>query len=104
MRVLILERHARVERQDLGCGRVMLAQRFGGFADFALARQEHQDIAARRDARELVDRVDDGLFKVFIVIAAVVAIVVLAGPADDSGPPPDSRRPETSTTGAGLPP
>jgi hypothetical protein len=43
--LLLLDRQAREQRQDLDMRRMVLAQRLGAVADLALARQEHQHVA-----------------------------------------------------------
>ena len=43
--LLLFLREARIQRQHLATLRMMLAQRFGGLANLALAAQEHQDVA-----------------------------------------------------------
>ena len=53
--LLLFLREPRVQRQHLAALRMMLAQRFGGLADFALAAQEHQDVA-RLLAPQFIDR------------------------------------------------
>ena len=73
-------RQARVQRQHLGADRVMLAQRLGRFADLALAGQEHQHVA-RAVARALIDRVDDGVDQVALLVAGhAFAVALAAGP------------------------
>ncbi len=64
--ILLGEGEARVERQDLGLGRMVLAQGFCGFTDLALAGKEDQDVpgAGRGD---LVHRVEDALLHVAIL-------------------------------------
>ena len=42
---LLLRRKSREQRQDLDMRRMMLAQRFGGIPDLALAGQEHEHVA-----------------------------------------------------------
>lgn len=61
-----------------GAGRVALAQRFGRFADLALARQEHQHVAGAV-AGAFVDRVDDGVDQVAFLVARH-ALAVAARP------------------------
>ena len=56
--LLLFLREPRIQRQDLAALRVVFAQRLGGFADLALAAQEHQDVA-RLLAPQLVDRRQD---------------------------------------------
>ena len=51
------------QRQDFAAGGVVLAQRFGGVADFALAGEEDQDVAGA-GARDLVHRVEDGFLDI----------------------------------------
>ncbi len=58
--VLLSGRESCIERQNLGAGRMVLAQRLGGLADLALAGEEDQHIAVA-DAGEFVHRVDDAL-------------------------------------------
>ena len=71
--VLLFERHARIQRQDFGARRMVLAQRFGGFTDFALAGQEHENIAACRDPRQLAHRVDDRLLDILVFLFLALA-------------------------------
>ena len=52
--LLLFLRKPRVQRQHLATLRVVLAQRFGGLADLALAAQEHEDVA-RLLAPQLID-------------------------------------------------
>jgi hypothetical protein len=52
----------------------MLAQHLGGFADLALARQEHQHIAAHRQPRDLVHRVGDRLGQVDLLFVLVLRL------------------------------
>ncbi|MDT4836535.1 hypothetical protein FQZ97_702390 [compost metagenome] len=61
--LLLLHRQPREQRQDLGMRRMVLAQRLGGLADLALARQEHQHVA-RADAAQLIDGIDDAVVQV----------------------------------------
>ena len=53
--------------------RMVLAQRLGGLADLALARQEDQHVAARRVRAQLVHGVDDRLLQVLLVLVFVLA-------------------------------
>ncbi len=70
--LLLLGRQPRIERQDLGARRVVLAQGLGRLANFALAGQEHQHVAPAC-AGQLVDRIDDGVHQ-----RAVIGIVLIA--------------------------
>ena len=67
---LLLRRLACEQRQHLGAGGMVLAQRLGGFANLALARQKHQHVA-RAAAMRLVDGIDDGFIDVTIIVHAV---------------------------------
>ena len=59
--LLLFLREPRVQRQHLATLRMVLAQRFGGLADLALAAQEHEDVAGLL-APQLIDgREDRGL-------------------------------------------
>src|SRR5450830_449951 len=60
---LLLRRQARKQRQDLDVRRMVLAQRLGGVADYALAGQEYQDVP-RPYARQFIDGVDHGVHQV----------------------------------------
>ncbi|MDR8821975.1 hypothetical protein FEQ05_05719 [Burkholderia pseudomultivorans] len=66
--VLVGRGQPREQRQDLGVRRMMLAQRLRGFADLALAGQEHQHVA-RAFPAQLVDRVDDRVHQVALGLA-----------------------------------
>ena len=66
--LLLLERQARVQRQDFSTLRVVLAQHFGGLADLAFARQKNQDVSPTRLARQFVHRIDDGLPRLFFLV------------------------------------
>jgi hypothetical protein len=73
-------RQAREQRQHLGVARhglvrQVLAQMVGGLADFALAGQKHQDVAARVALPEFVHAIGDGL------VQAVVAAFLEWPPA-----------------------
>ena len=61
--LLLLGRQAREQGQDFHMRRMVLAQRFGAVADFALARQEYQHVA-RADAAQLFHAIDDGVHQV----------------------------------------
>ena len=52
----------------------MLAQHLGRLADLALARQEHQHIAAHRQARDFVDCVGDHLGQVDLLLVLVLRL------------------------------
>ena len=71
--VLLGLRQAGIEGQDLGLRaapmllRQVLAQVVGGLADFALARQEHQNVACPAVAPELVHRIGDGVVQVKVL-------------------------------------
>ena len=68
---LFLGRLARIQRQDLGPGRMMrLAQGLGHLADLALAGQEHE-YAARTAALRLVDGIDDCIVEVAPLVLAL---------------------------------
>jgi hypothetical protein len=59
--VLVFRRQACKQRQHLGVAASSwcFARMLGGVADFALTRQEHEDVA-RAFTRQLVDGIDDG--------------------------------------------
>jgi hypothetical protein len=61
--LLLLGRQAGEQRQDFHMRRMVLAQRFGGVADFALAGQEHQHVAGA-DAGQFVHAIDHGIHQV----------------------------------------
>ena len=65
------------QRQNFGGGGMMLAQRLGGFADLALAGQEHQHVAAT-GTRTFVDCVDDRIHQ-RAVVGVVLALRVDSG-------------------------
>ncbi len=72
--LLLLCGQPREQRQDLRALRMMLAQSLGGFADFPLARQEHQHVAAAGARGHLVNRIDDRLRQVDLVLVLVVLV------------------------------
>ena len=82
--VLLLLGQTREQRQHLHAGRVMLAQRFGGLADLALAGQEDQHVTAPF-APELVDRVADGVVDVVLagLLEGAIALLDREQPARD---------------------
>ena len=57
---------------------MVLAQRFGAVADFALARQEHQHVA-RADAAQLFHAIDDGIHQVALFARGGRALARLVG-------------------------
>ena len=57
---------------------MVLAQRFGAVADFALARQEHQHVA-RADAAQLFHAIDDGIHQVALFTRSSRALARLVG-------------------------
>src|SRR5512146_810354 len=62
---------ARVQRQELRAGRVMLAQHFRRIADLALAWQEHQHVARPLGA-QLVHRIAESLL--FLLAGGVLRV------------------------------
>ncbi len=74
MKYSFLLRHGQpaVERQDLRAFQRPPAQRIGGLADFPLAGQEHQNVAAARQPRELVHGIEDAVDDVLILPALVL--------------------------------
>ena len=64
--LLLLRGQPRKERQDFHMRRMVLAQRFGGIADFAFARQKHQHVAGA-DACQFVDRIDHGIHEIALI-------------------------------------
>ncbi len=69
--LLLFDRQPRIQRQDLGGRRMVLAQRLGRLADFALPRQKDEHVAAA-GAGALVDRIDDAVHQ-----RAVVGVVLV---------------------------
>ena len=62
--LLLCSRQARKKRKNLRCRGTRLAKNVRGLADFALARQEHQNVPASRSlefAHRIVNRADEGL-------------------------------------------
>ena len=69
--LLLLEREPRVERQDLGAFRMVLAQRLGGLADLALARQEDEHVAGGPSRASSSTASSDRFFHVLVFLVFV---------------------------------
>jgi len=85
---LLMRPLASVERQDLGGGRMMLAQGLGGLADLALAREKDQHVAAS-DARQLADRIRDRLLDRLVALADRLVLGRSVAHLDRIGPSRD---------------
>jgi hypothetical protein len=66
---------------------VVLAQRFGGLADLALAGQEDEDVAAGLLARELVDGIEDRVLHVLVFLVLVGRFQRVVAKLDRIHPP-----------------
>ncbi len=90
--LLLRDRQPRIQRQDLDGSRVRTAreraaQEFRGFADLALAGQEHQDVAGAF-APEILRRTDDRVLEFLLVVGLSgrdVAARAQRPPADVDG-------------------
>ena len=69
--VLLRRRQARIQRQNLGIGWMVLAQALGGLANLALAREKNQDIA-RPVPPQFIHRIEDRLLQVAIALVFVI--------------------------------
>src|SRR5258708_2565425 len=72
--LLLLRREPREQGQDLGVRRVVFPQRLRRLPDFALARQENEDVALTL-ARQLLRRVADRLVQIVVFVPGLDRVV-----------------------------